>query len=191
MKNNWQFVFVFVFFFFPERIAYAQWKLNFWQLDSPKEAFTTSRNTMGCAGALDELVLLFSSKPLSFSPPLVLHNHWFFVWLDVSHLSSYLSLLIEENIHCKLKGKAGVCSNENQFTSRLRLWKTEYQVHLLPVKTFGNIIDISSDRQRIEENKRFALQAESVVSVHSWNRPSLTHYASLVHHANFILNTKV
>lgn len=31
---------------------------------------------------------------------------------------------IEENIHSKLKGNTGVCSNEDQFTSGLRLWKT-------------------------------------------------------------------
>lgn len=30
----------------------------------------------------------------------------------------------EENIHSKLKGKTGVCSNEDQFTSGLRLWET-------------------------------------------------------------------
>lgn len=43
------------------------------------------------------------------------------------------------------------------------------QVHLPPVKTFGNVIDLSSDRKRLEENKRFALQRESAVSVQSWN----------------------
>lgn len=60
---------------------------------------------MACAEALDEQVSLFSSTPLSSSPPLMFYKHWFFVWLDAIHLSSCLSLLMGKTSSVSQKEK--------------------------------------------------------------------------------------